>query len=77
MQAYFDPEQAFIISMPQPVSKFRLLIKKTCSDERYFREIDVQYPEKLHDLYNDLPFFPDREKNDKVEKLVAHLHDEK
>ena len=24
-----------------------------------------------------LPFFPDREKNDKVGKLVAHLHDEK
>ena len=24
------------------------------SDEGYFLEIDVQYPERLHDLYNDL-----------------------
>ena len=26
-------------------------------DEEYFLEVDVQYPEKLHDLHNDLPFF--------------------
>ena len=25
-------------------------------DEVYFLEIDVQYPEILNDLYNDLPF---------------------
>ena len=29
------------------------------SDERYFFENDVQYPEILHDLYNDLPFLPE------------------
>ena len=29
---------------------------KEC-DEEYFLEVDVQYPEKLHDLHNDLPFF--------------------
>ena len=28
------------------------------SDERHFLEIDVQYPEKLHELHNDLPFSP-------------------
>ena len=27
------------------------------SDEGYFIEVDVQYPEKLHELHNDLPFF--------------------
>ena len=27
------------------------------SDGRYFLEADVQYPEKLHDLDNDLPFY--------------------
>ena len=26
------------------------------SDEGYFVEVDVQYPEKLHELHNDLPF---------------------
>ena len=44
------------------------------SDEGYFREIDVQYLEKLHQLNNDLPFLPERVKIEKVEKLVANLH---
>ena len=30
------------------------------SGERYFFEVDVQYPEKLLELHNDLPFFPER-----------------
>ena len=45
------------------------------SDEGDFLEIDVQYPEKLLDLYNDLPFLLERMKIEKVEKLVANLHD--
>ena len=45
------------------------------SDEGCFLEVDVQYPEKLHDLHNDLPFLPERMKIEKVEKLVANLHD--
>ena len=45
------------------------------SDEGYFLEVDVQFPEKLHELYNDLPFLPERMKIEKVEKLVTNLHD--
>ena len=26
------------------------------SDEGYFLEVEVQFPEKLHGLHNDLPF---------------------
>ena len=26
------------------------------SDEGYFLEVNVQYPEKLHECHNDLPF---------------------
>ena len=26
-------------------------------DEGYFLEVDVQYPRKLHELHNNLPFF--------------------
>ena len=26
------------------------------SDEGYFLEVDLQYPKKLHELHNDLPF---------------------
>ena len=41
------------------------------SDERYFLEVDVQYPEKLHEFHNDLLFLPERMKLKKVEKLVT------
>ena len=26
------------------------------SDEGHFLEVDIQYPEKIHNLHNDLPF---------------------
>ena len=45
------------------------------SDEGYFLEVDVQCPEKLHDLHNDLPFLNKRMKIEKVEKLVTNLQD--
>ena len=45
------------------------------SDERYSLEADVQYPEKLREIHNDLPFLPERIKIENVEKLVANLHD--
>ena len=45
------------------------------SHEGYFLEVDVQYLEKLHELHNDLPFLPERMKIEKIEKLVANLHD--
>ena len=32
------------------------------NDEGYFFEVDVQYPENLHDLHNDLPFLLERMK---------------
>ena len=32
------------------------------SDEGYFFEVDVQFPEKLHELHNDLPFLPKKKK---------------
>ena len=45
------------------------------SDERYFFEADVEYIEKLHGFHNDLPFLPERMKIEKVEKILANLHD--
>ena len=44
-------------------------------DEGYFLEVDVQYPGKLHNFHNDLPFLSKRTKAEKVEKLVANLYD--
>ena len=45
------------------------------NDEGYFLEVDVQYPEKLHELQNNLPFLPERKKIKKVKKLVTNLYD--
>ena len=45
------------------------------NDEGYFLEADVQYPEELQDLPNDLPFLPEKMKIEKGEQLVANLHD--
>ena len=45
------------------------------SDEGYFLKVDVQHPEKLHELHNDLPFLPERMKIEKVGKLLTNLHD--
>ena len=30
---------------------------------------------KLHELHNDLPFLPEKMKIEKIEKLIANLHD--
>ena len=39
---------------------------KSCNEEnnqRYFLEVDVQYPKKLHDFQNDLTFSTERRKS--------------
>ena len=45
------------------------------SDEGYFLKVDVQYPKKLHELHNDLPFLLEGKKIKKVKKLVTNLYD--
>ena len=45
------------------------------NDERYFLEVGIQYPEKMHELHNDLSFLPKKKKIEKVNKLVTNLHD--
>ena len=62
----------------EDASKFNEDFIKSCieeSDEEYFFGVDIQYPEKLRELRNDLPILPQRMKIEKVEKLVTNLHD--
>ena len=46
---------------------------KSCnedSDEGHFLEVDLQYPENLHSLHNDLSFFPGKMKiKEKIKNL--------
>ena len=44
------------------------------SDEGYFLEVGVRYPETLHDLHNNSPSLPEKMKIEKIETTVAHLH---
>ena len=44
------------------------------SDEGYFLEVTVQYPEKLHELHNDLPFLPKRMKIEKKSKSLLLIY---
>ena len=44
------------------------------SDEGSFLKVDAQYPEKLHELHNDLPFLPEKMTIEKIEKLIANLY---
>ena len=43
------------------------------SDERFFLEIDVEYPEILQKLHNDLLLLPERMKIEKVKKFLSNL----
>ena len=43
--------------------------------KKAMKDINVQYPEKLHDLHNYLLFLPEKMMLEKVEKCVANLDD--
>ena len=45
------------------------------SDIGYIFEADAEYYKGLHNLHNDLPFFPERMKIKKGNKLVCNLYD--
>lgn len=47
------------------------------SDTSYILEVDVEYPENLHDLHNDYPFLPEKLNVGKSERLCATLYDKK
>ena len=40
-------------------------------------EVDLEYPEELHDSHNDYPLCPERVDCNKVEKLIPNLRDKK
>ena len=75
---YWDVNNSYDRAMLQklPVNKFEQiedtsqfnedLKKKNYNkekDEGYILEINVQYPEKLLELHNDLPFLPEKNEN--------------
>ena len=49
---------------------------KNCG-KGYILEVDVEYPKNLHKLHSDLPFLPERMKNNKCSKLVCTIENKK
>ena len=43
----------------------------------YLLEVDVDYPEDLHDLHNDIPFMCNKMKVNGVEKLIPNLYNKR
>ena len=78
---YWDVNNFYGLAMSQKLpdtSQFNKAFVKSQNKENhkgYFLEVDVQYPENLHNLHTDLPFLSGSMKIEKVEKLVAHLND--
>ena len=50
------------------------ILSKANNYEQYHLQVDVQYPEILHNLHNNLPFLPERIRIEKVDK-EANLHE--
>ena len=47
------------------------------SNQGYFLEVDVEYPENVFNLHSNSPFLPDTNKIGKCNKLVCNIHDKK
>ena len=67
------------MSQPLPTDGFEWMTSKEVQSwtERQLciHEVDLQYPQELHDLYNDYPLAPKKTQVDKVEKLIPNLRD--
>ncbi|XP_011166542.2 uncharacterized protein LOC105200606 [Solenopsis invicta] len=83
---YYDINNLYGWAMSEPlpytdfkwidVDRFKLESVTRESDVEYILEVDLGYPEEIHDSHKDLPFCPTREKpGRKVDKLLATLYD--
>ncbi|XP_071640863.1 uncharacterized protein [Temnothorax longispinosus] len=87
---YFDVNNLYGWAMSQPlpyadfkwvddVTDFNIMDVALDSSIGYILEVDLEYPQHLHDAHTDLPFCPTRDKppGKQQDKLLATLHDKK
>ncbi|XP_065684304.1 uncharacterized protein LOC136096687 [Hydra vulgaris] len=75
---YLDANNLYgwAMSKPLPTHGFEWMSEeelKNWKSTSCILEVDLEYPEHLHDLRNDYPLAPERLKIDRVEKLVTNL----
>ena len=78
--SYLDANNLYGWAMckPLPTKGFRWMKKEELKNWKSMPcilEVDLTYPEKLHDLNNDYPLAPERVTVNKVEKLIPNLND--
>ena len=76
---YLDANNLYGWAMckPLPTHGFRWMTEQELTDWENlpcFLEVDLEYPENLHDLHNDYPLAPERIIARKVEKLIPNLN---
>ena len=65
------------MSKQLPTSGFKWMTDNERDDWKHlscFLEVDLEYPEDLHNLHNDYPLAPERVKIRNVEKLIPNLN---
>ena len=75
---YLDANNLYGWAMmkPLPVGDFHWMTNEELKNWRDYPcvlEVDLEYPEELHELHNDYPLAPERLKINKVEKLIPTL----
>ena len=78
--SYLDANNLYGWAMckPLPTKGFRWMEKEELKNWKSMPcilEVDLEYPEHLHDLHNDYPLAPERITVNKVEKLIPNLND--
>ena len=64
------------MSKPLPIKDFKWMNKEELEDWKShpcILEIDLEYPEELHDSHNEYPLAPEKIKVGNVEKLIPNL----
>ena len=79
---YLDANNLYGWAMTQklPVGDFEWMKEKEFSNWKKIPcslEVELKYPQELHDLHNEYPLAPEKMKINDVEKLVPNLHDKK
>ena len=77
--SYLDATNLYGLAMlkQHPNSGFKWMIDDELEDWKHLScilEVDLEYPEHLHDLHSDYSLAPERVKMGKVDKLIPNLN---